>query len=127
MRSALWIVLAVLGLFWSAVAWFVLLVAGAGGAVVVGVTRWLDLDPSATQWLADGLSMAGGLAQWLVVFGWALGMVVLGLVGWVAGRANEAVRQTSRHAEMAYGGAAVEGEIRYKKVSETGRSDGKTG
>ena len=127
MRTALWTVLGVLGLIWSALAWFFYSLAGAGGAAVVSVTRWLDMDPSTTQWLADGLAMAGGFAQWLVVFGWVLGLVVLGLVGWVAGRTNEAVRQASRHAEMAYGEAAVEGEIRYKRVSETGRTDGKIG
>ena len=127
MKSALWTVLAVFGLIWSALAWFFYTLAGAGGAAVVSVTRWLDIDPSTTQWLADGLSMAGGVAQWLVVFGWLLGITVLGLVGWLAGRANEAVRQTSLHAEMAYREAPLEGEFRYKDVSETSRTDGRNG
>lgn len=127
MKGALWTVLGVLGLFWSALAWFIYSLAGAGGAAVVRVTRWLDIDPSTTQWLADGLSVAGGVAQWLVVFGWLLGVVVLGTVGWLATRADDAVRKASRHAEMAYGSPALEGELRYKKVSETSRTDGKTG
>jgi uncharacterized membrane protein YhaH (DUF805 family) len=127
MKGALWWVLGVLGLIWSALAWFIYSLAGAGGAAVVSVTRWLDIDPSATQWLADGLALAGGVAQWLVVFGWLFGVVILGIIGWVAGRAETAVRKASLHAEMAYGEPALEGEIHYKKVSETSRTDGKIG
>lgn len=127
MKGALWTVLGVLGLIWSALAWFLYSLAGAGGAAVVGVTRWLDIDPSSTQWLADGLSLAGGVAQWLVGLAWVLGVIVLVMIGRLAARANEAVLQASRHAEMAYGEPALEGELRYKKVSETSRTDGKIG
>lgn len=127
MKGALWGILGVFGLIWSALAWFFYSLAGAGGAAVVGVTRWLEIEPSTTQWLADGLSMAGGVAQWLVVLGWLLGMIVLVAIARLAARAETAVRTASRHAEMAYGGPALEGELRYKKVSETGRTDGKTG
>lgn len=127
MRSGLWVLLGVLALIWSALAWFVWSLAGAGGAAVVAVTRWLEIDPSATQWLADTLSLAGGVAQWLVAFGWLLGMVVLAIVARLMSKAQEAVRMASRHAEMAYGEPAVDGEIRYKKISETGRTDGKIG
>ncbi len=127
MKGALWAVLGVAGLIWSALAWFIYSLAGAGGAAVVGITRWLDIDPSATQWLADGLSLAGGVAQWLVGIAWAIGVIVLFVIGRLFSRANEAVLQASRHAEMAYGEPALEGEVRYKKVSETGRTDGKAG
>jgi uncharacterized membrane protein YhaH (DUF805 family) len=127
MKGALWTVLGVLGLIWSALAWFLYSLAGAGGAAVVGVTRWLDIDPSSTQWLADGLSLAGGVAQWLVGLAWVLGVIVLVMIGRLAARANAAVLQASRHAEMAYGEPALEGELRYKKVSETSRTDGKIG
>lgn len=119
MKSALWMVLGVLGLIWSALAWFFYSLAGAGGAAVVGVTRWLEIEPSTTQWLADGLSLAGGVAQWLVVLGWLLGIIVLAVIARVVAKANEVVVTASRHAEMAYGEPALEGELRYKKVSPT--------
>lgn len=127
MKTGLWAVLGVLALIWSALAWFIWSLAGAGGAAVVTVTRWLELDPSATQWLADGLSLAGGAAQILVALAWLLGMVVLAIVARLAHKAEDAVRTASRHAEMAYGGPALDGEIRYKKITETGRTDGKIG
>lgn len=127
MKAALWTVLGVVGLIWSALAFLVHSLAGAGGSAVVAVTRWLGIDPSTTQWLADGLAMAGDVAQWLVVFGWALGVGVLGFVGWVVGQADRGVLKASQHAEMAYRDAPLEGEFRYKKVSETSRTDGKTG
>ncbi len=118
MKGALWAVLGVLALIWSALAWFIYSLAGAGGAAVVGISRWLDIDPSTTQWLADGLSLAGGVAQWLVGIGWLMGIIVLAVVARLAARAEDAVRTASRHAEMAYGEPALEGELRYKKVSE---------
>lgn len=127
MRGGLAILLGILAVIWSALAWFVWSLAGAGGAAVVAVTRWLEIDPSATQWLADTLSLAGGVAQWLVAFAWLLGMLVLGVAGRLASQAQDAVRKASRHAETAYGEPAVEGEIRYKKISESSRTDGKTG
>ncbi|MCG2839361.1 hypothetical protein L6Q21_00020 [Sandaracinobacter sp. RS1-74] len=122
MRQVLWVVLAVLGLIWSALAWLFYSLAGAGGAAVVRVTRWFDADPSTTQWLADGLSLAGGLAQWLVVAGWLLGLAVLGLVAWLVNRAEKAVQQSNPYAEMAYREPALDGEIRFKKVSDPGEA-----
>ncbi|WP_199555509.1 hypothetical protein [Sandaracinobacteroides hominis] len=126
MKNLIWAVLGVLGLAWSGLAWLLHGLAGAGGPLVVTLTRWFDLEPSSTQWLADGLSMAGGLAQWLVVAVWLLGAVVLLLIGWMSGRAidsaEEAARQVNR--ERGYGaGPVLEGEFRSKTVT---RADGAT-
>lgn len=127
MKAALWGVLGVLALIWSALAWLFFSLAGAGGAAVVAVTRWLDLDPLTTQWLADGLALAGGAAQWLVGIAWGLGMAVLGAIGWMGGRAQDLARERAMNESFAYREPAIDGEIRDRKVSQKRPTDGKIG
>lgn len=119
MKRLIWTVLAVLGLAWSALAWLLHGLAGAGGPLVVTLTRWFDLEPSNTQWLADGLSMAGGLAQWLVIAVWLLGLGALALIGWGGGRAADSAAEAGRQMQRERGyamGPVLEGEIRAKTV-----------
>ncbi len=123
MKQIIWAVLAVVGLFWSGFAWLVWALAGAGGRTVVTVSGWFDIDPSATQWLADGLELAGGIAQWLVVLVWVLGVIALVIAGWLAGRAQEAIVETSLREEILYREPAIDGEIRSRTVSPQNRPD----
>ena len=60
-------------------AWLLHGIAGAGSAAVVSLSKWMGIDPSQTQWIADGLAAAGWLAQAVVILIWLLGMGVLGL------------------------------------------------
>lgn len=114
MKGLIWTVLGVLGLAWSALAWLAHGLAGAGGPAVVTLTRWFDLEPSSTQWLADALSVAGGLAQWLVIAVWLMGAILLVLMGWMGGRAIDSAEETSRQINRQRGYAAgpvLEGEF----------------
>jgi hypothetical protein len=55
-----------------------------GGASVVAITRWLELDPATTQWFADALAEAGSPGRGLMVLIWATGMGVLTFLVWLA-------------------------------------------
>jgi len=120
MKGLLWSVVAVAGLAWTGLAWLLHSIAGSGGAAVVGVTRWLDLEPASTQWIADGLSMAGGIAQWLVVLVWLIGAGVLGLLMWVGGRAMDSAAAAKPLRPFSQGvdkATVIDGEVHHKKVS----------
>lgn len=120
MKRTMWGLLGGLGLIWSALGWMLYGIAGSGGPAVMAVTRWLDMEPARTQWLADGLAAAGGLAQGLVIAGWLLGLAVLGLIGWMGGRAGAEVAESGRRIERERAmreGAVLEGEVRQKSVS----------
>jgi len=85
MKGFVWSVVGIAGLAWTGLGWALYSIAGSGGAAVVGMSRWLDLEPASTQWIADGFSMAGGIAQFLVVLVWLIGAGVLGLLAWLGG------------------------------------------
>ena len=127
MKTLLWILVGLGALAWSLLAWLLYAIAGSGGAAVVSLTRWLEIDPASTQWIADTLSLAGGIAQWLVVLMWLLGMAVLGVVGWLGGQAAGAATAASRDAMRRAGagvGPVIDGQVSEKSVApETGSVD----
>ncbi len=120
MKGFLWGVVAIAGLAWTGLGWLFYTIAGSGGAAVVGVTRWLELEPASTQWIADGLSMAGGIAQWLVILVWLIGVGVLGLLAWLGSEAmnsaDAAVPRYRARADVDQAGI-IDDEVRDKKVS----------
>lgn len=73
-------ILLLLGLAWTAVLATLFALAGKGGAIVVRVSRWLDIEPATTQWLADGLDSAGPAARWLFAIVWAAGVAALAAI-----------------------------------------------
>lgn len=91
-------VLVLLGLMWTLVLGALFLLAGAGSVVVVQVTRWLDLEPASTQWLADGLDAAGAIARWLFAIVWALGVAMLVAVGRLLARVRPPAPDRARGA-----------------------------
>jgi len=115
MKGAIWGLFGFLAALWSLLAWVLHGVAGSGSAAVVTVSRWLDVEPANTQWLADGLAMAGGFAQALVVVAWLVGMAVLGLFGWMGSRAVDSVEdvglELQRSAQVRGRGPVVDGEF----------------
>ena len=112
MRPLFWTVATVLALAWSGVSWLLWRLAGAGGAVVVTITRWLELEPATTQWLADALDMAGDVIQLVVVLIWLIGLLVLLIALWLVRKVGEVARQEGRlRDKVAYGRSMVEGEI----------------
>ncbi len=119
------ILLGIALLLWSGIAWLLYALAGAGSSVVVHVTRWLDLEPGTTQWLADGLAAAGGVAQWLVVFIWLLGAAAIGVVGWLLRQAVPVPLDSSGLGRPDPDGPVIEGEIGARRVSKTRPSDAK--
>jgi hypothetical protein len=127
MKGAVWGLFGFLAALWSLLAWLLHGIAGSGSAAVVTVSRWLDIEPSSTQWLADGLAMAGGLAQALVILAWLIGMAVLGLFGWMGSRAVDGVedagRELQRSAQVRGGGPVVEGEVTVRRVNPNARTD----
>lgn len=127
MRPLFWIVAVLLGLAWSGLGWLLWRLAGAGGAAVVAVSRWLELEPSSTQWLADALDMAGWLAQLVVVLVWLIGLLVLVAMLWLVRKVGEAAEAENPRDEVVYGRQVVEGEITARNGApprpDAGRSD----
>ncbi len=119
MRPLLAVVAAVLALLWSGLFWLLWRLAGAGGAGVVAVTRWLELEPSTTQWLADALDMAGDLLQFVVVLVWLIGLLVLAIALWLLRKMGEAIEADDPRA-AAYGQRVVEGEITGRGITGRG-------
>lgn len=123
MKRAAWGLLGLAALLWSGLAWGLHALAGAGSAAVVRITRWLELEPESTQWLADGLAIAGDLAQMLVLIGWAIGLAALGAVGWLVGRAAEGAQTGPRDRPGRPRGPVIDGEIRDRHIADSSISD----
>lgn len=115
MKAAIWGFFGLLAGLWSLLAWLLHGLAGAGSAAVVRISKWMGIDPSQTQWIADGLGAAGWLAQGVVILIWVIGMAVLGLFGVMGSRAvsgmDEIGKELRRDARVRGKGAVVEGEI----------------
>lgn len=111
MSRLMWIIALVLGLSWSGLSWMLFRLAGAGGATVVAITRWLEIEPSTTQWLADGLDLAGGVVQLLVVLVWLVGLSVMGICLWLVRKIGVVASEANPRTDVAYGQTTVEGEI----------------
>lgn len=128
MKGAIWGLFGFLAALWSLFAWALHGLAGSGSAAVVTLSRWLDIEPASTQWLADGLAMAGGLAQVLVILAWLFGMAVLGLFGWMGGRAVDSVEdagaELQRSARVRGGGPVVEGDFAVRPAQTRAHDDG---
>lgn len=71
------VALLVAAVLWSLVAFGLFHLLADGGALLVALTRWLELDPAATQWFADSLSEAGSPGAGLALTIWGAGLVVL--------------------------------------------------
>ena len=127
MKRLVWTLVGLAALVWSGLSWGLHALAGAGSPAVVRLTRWLEMEPESTQWLADGLAMAGGLAQVLVLIGWAIGMAALAGVGWLAARAADEVAATGAAAGRRRAGSArgpvIDGEVRDRHIADSSVSD----
>jgi hypothetical protein len=125
MKGAIWGLFGFLAALWSLLAWLLHGLAGSGSAAVVTLSRWLDIEPASTQWLADGLAMAGGLAQVLVVLAWLVGMGMLGLFGWMGSRAVDGVEdmglELQRSAQVRGAGPVIEGEFAVRPANSRPR------
>jgi hypothetical protein len=124
MKQIMWGLLGVAAILWSLLGWFLHALAGSGSAAVVTVTRWLELDPASTQWIADTLALAGGIAQWLVILIWLMGLGLLGALGWLGGRAGDAMEDFSKAdsgvdvtTNRPPRGQTIDGSIRDKTLS----------
>lgn len=127
MKAAIWGFFALLAGFWSLLAWLLHGIAGAGSAAVVSLSKWMGIDPSQTQWIADGLAAAGWLAQAVVILIWLLGMGVLGLFGVMGSRAvsgmEEIGEELRRGADVRGGGPVVEGEVALRRMDPAQTQD----
>lgn len=122
MKRVTWILVGLAALVWSAIAWGLHALAGAGSPAVVRLTRWLEMEPESTQWLADGLAMAGGLAQVLVLVGWGIGLAALAGVGWLAARAADGVEAAGRARRTAGRSPVIDGEVRDRRIADSSAS-----
>jgi hypothetical protein len=115
MKAAIWGFFGLLAGLWSLLAWLLHGLAGAGSAAVVQISKWMGIDPSQTQWIADGLGAAGWLAQGVVILIWVIGMAVLGLFAVMGSRAvsgmEEIGEELRRDAQVRGQGVVVEGEV----------------
>lgn len=105
------LLLVLLGLLWTGILALLFALAGAAGTVVVRVTRWLDFEPTTTQWLADGLAAAGTVAQWLFAIVWAAGIAALVAV-------HVLVRRLPQRDSRAARDAIIDGEVRRRGPTE---------
>lgn len=125
MRTAYWIVIAVVGALWSTLAWLLFQAAGAGADGVFALARAVGIDPLGVTWLAELFGAVGAVAQALVVVIWLIGAGTLLLVATMVSRAMKATGAAMREARMAAGDPAVgrtpavEGEVRTKSISDT--------
>lgn len=102
-------------LAWSGLGWLLWRVAGAGEAAIFTISRWLGIDPASTQWIAELVALAGGIAQWLVALVWLAGMGVIGLLAWLghqAAMASDAVDAAMRAQAQGARGPVIDGEVR---------------
>jgi hypothetical protein len=115
MKGAIWGFFGLLAALWSLLAWLLHGIAGAGSAAVVTISKWMGIDPSQTQWIADGLGAAGWLAQAVVILIWLMGMGLLALFAMTGARAasgmEEIGEELRRDAQVRGGGPVVDGEI----------------
>jgi hypothetical protein len=120
MKGAILGFFALLAALWSGLAWLAHGLAGSGSAAVVTVSKWMGIDPSQTQWLADGLGAAGWLAQGVVLLLWLMGMGLLVLFGWMGSRAVDGAEalgtEMRRDAGVRGTGEVVEGEVAMRRV-----------
>jgi len=117
MRQVAWILLGLAALLWSLFAWALHAIAGSGEAAVTTMTRWLQIDPTSTIWLADLLATIGGPTQILIIIGWLIGMAALGLTGWFASHVTDQARSIASEAARAARetpGVFVDGEVKAK-------------
>ena len=101
-------------LAWSGLSWLLWRVAGAGEAAVVTISRWLGINPASTQWIAELLALAGGIAQLLVAIVWLAGMALIWVLAWLGHQAmlaGEAADMAARAAAQAGHGPVIEGEV----------------
>lgn len=133
MRPLAWILGAGAAALWSGFGWLLYRLAGAGGGAVVAVTRWLEIEPSATQWLADGLDMAGGILQAIVVLLWLAGILLLAAVFWLLGRVTGVADGgnprdgTVYGPQAAHGQQVVDGEVLRRDGDRHRPDDGQSG
>lgn len=73
----------VLALVWSLIAFGLFRFLADGGASLVAITRWLELEPATTQWFADSLAAAGTPGRGLSLAIWAGGVLVIAAVAWL--------------------------------------------
>ena len=120
MKGLVWGLFGLLAALWSLFAWLLHGIAGAGGAAVTTVSRWLEIDLARTQWLADGLAMAGGLAQGLVIIFWLMGMGLILMFAWMGSQAVNNARalgeELQRDPAVRGGGEVLDGEVIEERV-----------
>ena len=125
MKGLVWGLFGFLALLWSAFAWLLYALAGAGGAVVTHVTRWLEIDLATTQWLADGLALAGGMAQVLVIIVWLMGMGLILMFAWMGSQAAAGAQQLGeelqRDPAVRGTGTVLDGEVVKEQVQPVRR------
>jgi len=120
----MWLVFGILAMMWSVLCWALWAVAGAGGSATLGMAKLLQIDPLELVWLADTLDAVGGVAQWLVLLFWAVGMGLLLLLGWMTSRGARVARDAITEARIAAGdpaagrSPALEGEVRSRKIEQ---------
>jgi hypothetical protein len=71
---------------WSLACFGLYRLLAAGSPAVFAVTRWLEIEPDSTQWLADGLAEAAPLAAGIAITVWLVGAAGIALAAWLVGR-----------------------------------------
>lgn len=128
MMRIVWIVFAILGLAWTGLAVLLHDVAGSGAAAVVTISRWLQMEPSSTQWLADILHTAGGAVQLVVWLIWAVGIAGLVTIGRTIRRVQTEALNMADELERAQAmrrGPTIDGEVQARHMGPAhGPGDG---
>ncbi|MFM7253899.1 MAG: hypothetical protein ACKO27_12655 [Ilumatobacteraceae bacterium] len=86
MKTLIWCGTVVLAAIWSLIAWMVHALVGMAGGVIESTTGIIPVDPVLAEWAAWLASAGTGVGEWLVVALWAIGSLVLLVLGFVATR-----------------------------------------
>ena len=86
MKKLLWPVIGFGLLVWSVLAWFVHSLIGWGGQLVASNADVVSPHPETVEWLSWFANSGSGIAEWLVLAVWALGVGLALLVGFAGQR-----------------------------------------
>jgi hypothetical protein len=86
MKKLLWPVIGVFIVLWSGLAWVVHSLVGWGGHLVSSNADIVTPNPEAVEWLSWFAHSGSGIAEWLVIAVWALGVGLALLVGFASAK-----------------------------------------
>jgi hypothetical protein len=86
MKKLVWGIIAIGIALWSGLAWLAYQIVGWGGHVASGNADILTPHPETVEWLSWLAIFGTGVAEWIVLAVWAIGVVIALALGALGGR-----------------------------------------